>query len=47
MGSARTAVTRRGEQVAARQVYEVKEHTRKASTTDKLVPAKPPKDATS
>lgn len=47
MGSARTAVTRRGEQVAARQVYEVKEHTRKASTTDKLVPAKPPKDAAS
>jgi putative phage-type endonuclease len=47
MGSARTAVTRRGEQVATRQVYEVKEHTRKASTTDKLVPAKPPKDAAS
>lgn len=47
MGSARTAVTRRGEQVAARQVYEVKEHTRKASTTDKLVPAKSPKDAAS
>jgi putative phage-type endonuclease len=47
MGTARTAVTRRGEQVAARQVYEVKEHTRKASTTDKLVSAKPPKDAAS
>ena len=46
MGSARTAVTRRGEHVAARQVYEVKEHTRKASVTDKLVPSRPPKDAT-
>lgn len=44
MGSARTAVTRRGEQVAARQVYDVREHVRKAGTTDKLVPVKPQKD---
>lgn len=34
-----------GEVIASRQVYEVKEHTRKASTVDKLVPAKPSKDA--
>jgi putative phage-type endonuclease len=47
MGSALRAVTWRGAEVAARQVYEVKEHTRKASTTDKLVPARPPKDAAS
>jgi putative phage-type endonuclease len=44
MGGALKAVTWRGAAVATRQVYEVKEHTRKASTVDKLVPAKPEKD---
>lgn len=36
-----------GQPIVTRQVYEVKEHTRKASTVDKLVPARPPKDAAS
>lgn len=47
MGSARRAVARgtygvHGDRVviATRQVYEVREHTRKASTVDKLVPVK-------
>jgi putative phage-type endonuclease len=40
LGSANAALTRDGAKVAARQVYEVKEHTRKASTVDKLVPSK-------
>jgi putative phage-type endonuclease len=51
MGTARRAVAShtRGADggrvvIATRQVYEVAEHTRKASTVDKLVPAKPKKD---
>jgi putative phage-type endonuclease len=44
MGSARTAVTWRGEAVATRQVYDVREHTRKAATVDKLLPVTTPKD---
>lgn len=40
MGSAARAVTRHGDTVATRQVYEVREHTRKAGTTDKLIPAR-------
>jgi putative phage-type endonuclease len=40
LGSANAAVLRDGTKVAARQVYEVKAHTRKASTVDKLVPSK-------
>ena len=47
MGSARTAVTRRGEEVATRQAYPVREHVRKASAVDKIVPAKPRKDQAS
>jgi putative phage-type endonuclease len=38
MGSGARAVTRRGDAVATRQVYEVREHTRKAATVDKLIP---------
>lgn len=41
MGSARRAVTASGEVIARRDVYEVREHTRKASTVDKLVPVYP------
>ena len=44
MGSAQRAVTARGVPVATRQVYDVREHTRKPSTVDKLVPAKAPKE---
>jgi putative phage-type endonuclease len=40
LGAANAAVLRDGTKVAARQVYEVREHTRKASTVDKLVPSK-------
>jgi putative phage-type endonuclease len=54
LGSGRRAVAARtfgpdGDRVviATRQVYEVKEHTRKASTVDTLVPAKPKKDPAS
>jgi len=36
----RVVDARSGELVATRQVYDVKEHVRKKSTTDKLVPAK-------
>ena len=44
MGSAIRAVTWRGEAVATRQAYDVKEHARKASHVDKIVPAKPPRE---
>jgi putative phage-type endonuclease len=42
MGRAKYAVGRDGERVATRSVYEVREHVRRASTVDKLVPAKEP-----
>lgn len=49
MGSARRALIRSedipaGEVIARRDVYEVKAHERKASTTDKLVPVYPKKE---
>ncbi len=40
IGPARRAVLADGAPVATRSVYDVKEHVRKASTTDKLIPAK-------
>lgn len=41
MGSAHFAVTPDGQKVARRDVYPVKEHVRRASTTDKIVPIQP------
>jgi putative phage-type endonuclease len=40
LGNGRRVVAPDGEAVATRQVYDVKEHLRKASKVDKLVPAK-------
>ena len=40
-GGHRITDARTGEVVATRQVYDVREHVRKATTVDKLVPAKP------
>ena len=42
IGPARRAVLADGTPVATRSVFDVKEHVRKASTTDKLIPAKTP-----
>ncbi|MGV2385066.1 MAG UNVERIFIED_CONTAM: YqaJ viral recombinase family protein [Thermobifida fusca] len=44
MGEAKRAVTKGGEPVATRSKYTVAEHVRKATTVDKLIPAKPKKD---
>ncbi len=42
LGNAATATCGTSEKVATRQIYQVKEHLRKASTVDKLVPSRPP-----